>query len=80
MGGKVTLDPNVALGVLTAFVIATVFIMERIARSNGRASDALGRIDAHEKVCTERQKRIEDHLRAIDSKMEEALDRRRHQR
>jgi len=68
-----TVDPNVALGILTTVAVVTVFIMERIARSNSLARDAISRIDTHEKVCAERQRRIEEHLKSINSK----LDRRR---
>lgn len=71
--GPLAVDPNVALAILTTVAVVTVFIMERIARSNSLARDAINRIDSHERVCAERQKRIEEHLVSIDAK----IDRRR---
>lgn len=71
------LEPSVALAILTTVAVVTVAIMERIARSNTLAREAINRIDTHEQVCAERQKRIEEHLESIDSKLGE---RRRHPR
>lgn len=75
-----TIEPNFALAILTAVALVTIWVMDRIARSNSLAREAISRIDTHERVCTERQRRIEEHLEAISHQVQTLGERRGHQR
>lgn len=58
-----TIDPNLALGILVGVIGVVVWVLDRMKKTDERVTRQEARIERHESICAERQSAIWKELR-----------------